>query len=215
MTQEAKQPNGRRRGFTLLEVIVATATAAVLFGIALAILLSTNQTANRTMGHESVLQQAQLAMRQVRSVIEATVWPEDLATAPPAGAFVFTKDTLTLLSSHEPTPAGQFCLYTLANTKQSLGQKEGARTVAGYERLEPATQKPIGAFQPFGKEFETSIAFRYATQLGPDLQPVWQESLPAGQKPRLIWVELIMRNADIHDHLGRPEEVRLETAVSL
>ncbi len=206
----------RMAAVTLLEVLVAIAAGAVVLAIALGILITTNQAANRSLAHESVLQQAQLAMKEIRAVVEATVWPEDFATTLPANLLRFAKDELVVLSSHRPTTGGLFCLYRFSNkTEKTGGRKETARPVAGYERIEPRTRQIASPFQAFGKEFSASLSFRYATEIGPGLQPAWQESLADGQKPRLIWIELLLRNEDVRDLRGQPEEVRLTTAISL
>ncbi|MCX8037415.1 MAG: prepilin-type N-terminal cleavage/methylation domain-containing protein [Candidatus Sumerlaeia bacterium] len=209
---------GKRRAaaVTLLEVLVAVAAGAVVLAIALGILVTTNQAANRSLAHESVLQQSQLAMKEIRAVVEAVVWPEDLATTMAASSLRFAKDELIVLSSHRPTTGGLFCLYRFSNkTEKTGGRGEKVRAVAGYERIEPQTRRMASPFQEFGKEFNVSLSFRYATEIGPGLQPVWQDSLADGQRPRLIWIDLLVRNEDVRDQRGQPEEVRLTTAISL
>lgn len=204
----------RHRAVTLLEVLVAIAAAAVIFAIAMGILITTNQTANRAIAHESLLQQAELAMKKVQSAIEATVWPEDVASSPPTqAALVFTTNSLALLSSWHPTRAGRFCRYEFV-TIEKVPDKGDVRTIAGYLCDDPGGG-PKPTFEKLGGEFDSAIQFRYATQVGPDLQPVWQESLPTGQKPRLIWIELVVRDPERRDRRGQIEEMRLTTAISL
>ncbi|KPL10995.1 hypothetical protein AMJ85_04995 [candidate division BRC1 bacterium SM23_51] len=209
------------KGVTLLEVLVATAAAAILFGVAMGILLTTNQTADRSLDREWLAREAQLAMQEIRAVIEGTVWPEDLASAPsaepPADAVVaFAKDGLALFSSHNPTSAtGRFCHYSLGYKKDPA--KDGA-PVAGFYRRSPDEKGPP-EFRPLGRKLgedcETTIGFRYATEVGPDLKPVWQEKLEAGQKPRLIWVELVVSEREPAGRRGEPQKVRLATAIAL
>jgi len=207
--------DGRGRGLTLLEVMVAIATGAVIFAIAMGVLLTTNQTANQAMGHEALLQEAQVAMKEIRSVLEKAVWPEDMAATAVAGAnVVFLKNGLALFSSHQPTTTGRICRYEFLNMKGVPGKEDTQTTTAGYQQIVPGgAGKP--EFRPFSREFASTVEFRYATQVGADLQPVWLEGLPSGQKPQLIWVDLVMRDLSRRDRRGRVEEVRLTTAISL
>jgi len=206
-------PNRGRRGITLLEVLVAIGTAAVIFGIAMGILITTNQTANQGIAHESLLQQAEVAMRSIRSVIEATVWPDDVAGTSPSAPLVFTREGLGLFSSHQSAGAGLICRHEFVNAP-GAGEKGTTRTAAQYNcYASGSVQKP--ASRLVGERFDSHIGFRYATQVGADLQPVWQENLPAGQRPRLIWVELILRDPARVKREGKVEEVRLTTAISL
>ena len=210
MIRRKKQSRRRRAGFTLAEVGVAVATAAIILGMALGILITTNQMVNRSLSHEALLQQAELGMKEIRSVIEATVWPEDFATTGSTQApLVFEKDCLGVYASRDPA-SGRFCFHTFRLT---LGDKGKPRAVC--ERSLPGGTPPPNPTTVLGGEFKTTISFRYATQIGADLQPAWQESLPAGQKPRLIWVELLLRGEEYRDMPGRIEEVRLATAISL
>jgi len=208
----------QNRAFTLLEVLVAIATGAVIFGIAMGIFITTTQTANQAIGRESLLQQAQLTMREVRAVIEATIWPEDLATTPAAQiALIFTKEQLGIFSTHQPK-GGRFGYCSLGNIPVFIsksGQSGEARTVAGCIRSDPATGQAVSSFSTPTDKFDSALQFRYATERGADLQPVWQENLSARQRPRLIWVELVLRDREQKTRQGKPEEVRLTTAIAL
>ena len=205
--------NPGRRGLTLLEVIVAIGVAVVISGIAVGVLLSTNQAANQGMSHDALLQKAELAMKEIRSVIEGTVWPEDVATTPPAGmAMTFTTGTLALVSSYQPTTTGQFCRYEFLN--QTAPAANDAATTAGFFRAAPGSAGK-GEFRSLAGRTVSAIQFRYAIQVGADLQPVWQPTIPTGQKPRLIWVEVVLRDPKRLDRRGQPDEVRLATAVAL
>jgi prepilin-type N-terminal cleavage/methylation domain-containing protein len=214
----AGQKNRKHRGITLLEVLVAIAAGAVIFGLAMGILITTNQTANQAMGKESLLQQTQLAMKEIRSVIEATVWPEDLATSLSAQTvLLFSKERLGIFSAHNPK-GGQFAYCLLGNIPIFItksGQAGEARSAAGYVRSDPRTGQAVSSFSLPTDKLESSIRFSYATEVGADLQPVWKENLPAGQKPRLIWVELIVRDRERKNRQGQPDEVRMTTAISL
>jgi len=210
MMRRNEQTRRRRAGFTLAEAGVAVATAVIVFGLAMGVLMKTNQTVNRSLSHESLLQQAELGMKEIRSVVEATAWPDDFATSGSAPTpLVFGKDRLGIWSSHNPA-SGRFCFFTLRMTP---GDKGKPRAVC--ERSLPGGTPPPNPTTTLGGEFETTLSFRYATQVGADLQPAWQESLPAGQKPRLIWVELLLRGAEYPDMPGRRDEVRLATAIAL
>ena len=206
------------RGFTLLEVLVAIAAAGVIFGIALGILVTTNQTVNQAIGKESVLQHAQLAMKEIHSVIEGAVWPEDLATSPSINtSLVFEKERVGIFSTHNPT-SGQFSYFMLGNIPLFVS-KEGrsgeARSIAGCIRSHPRTGQSMSSFSVPRDKYDSTLEFSYATEGGADLQPLWRESLPPGQRPRLIWVELVVRDREQKNRQGQLEEVRLATAVSL
>jgi hypothetical protein len=183
----------RRSGVTLLEVLIAITTAGIVVGLALGILIATNKTADEALAREWLMQRAQLDMRRVRSVVEAIVWPEDLASPPPADAgVVFAKDALAVFSSYQPTTAGQFCHYAISLRKDAGSE---GRVVPGFERRIPGSER-TPQFQALGGEYETSIAFRYATTVGKNLQADWKESLAPGEKPRLVWVDLIVRDPE-------------------
>jgi type II secretory pathway pseudopilin PulG len=212
MSLRAKKEH-RRCGYTLLEVIVAAGAGTIVFGLALGVLLTTSRMVDQGIAHEAALQQAQLAMKEVRAVIGATVWPEDMATAPSGNAPVaFTSSSLVLFSTRH-APAGGLADFAFGNIL-NLSQTGEKRWSAGYDRKDAGS--PSGAkFNAFSSKYESTIEFRYATQVGPDLKPVWQNSLPATERPRLIWVELVMIDREPEKRGGRPEEVRLQTAISL
>ena len=190
------------------------AVAVVLFGIAMGIMIATNQTAGHVVKHDALLQDADLTMRQVRAVLEAIVWPEDLASSPSAGMSVaFAKDSLAVFSSHQPTTTGQFCLYMLGYRTLVGSDKSAA---PGFLRKTPGQADPV-RFHALGGTYEAAIEFRYATEVGEDLQPVWKESLAANERPRLIWVQLEVRdpvNLVVHG-VPEPTSVRLQTAIAL
>jgi hypothetical protein len=189
--QSAVGTSNPTRAVTLLEVIVAVSAAAVIVGLALGILIATNKTANEHMGHEWLVQQAQLDMNRVRSVLEGVVWPEDLASPPSGGdGLVFASDAVAVFSSHRPTTGGQFCHYSIGLRKD---EGEEGRVVAGLVRRIPGSDQ-TPRFEALGGEYDASITFRYATTVGKDLKPEWQESLAAGEKPRLVFVDLIVRD---------------------
>jgi hypothetical protein len=203
---------GGGRGATLLEVIVAIAAGAIVVGIALGILVTTNKTTDRTIRRESLLQQAQLAISEIRSRLETLVWPEDLNQPIPADLpLAFGKDSLAFFSSHQPTTTGLFCHYTLEYRKDV---EAGNAVVPGFRRRIPDSEQPT-PFRPMGGQYDTTIQFRYATEIGADLQPVWRENLDAGEKPRLIWVEVVVQDPERRNLRGELEHVRLVTAVSL
>jgi len=205
MGWSGKKATAKGRGFTLLEILVATAVGVVIFGIALGVLIATNQSTNKIIAREALLQQAQVAMEEVRATLEAVVWPEDLATSAPAQAKpVFEKDRLGLFSSHRPAAGGGFCYYLFRNDKEAG---------AGYERLEPGTK--AAKFEKLGAGYEARFEFRYAASVGDDLKPAWREKLGPSERPRLVWVRLALTDPKHRDRRGENISVSLETAISL
>ncbi|MBM3333940.1 hypothetical protein FJY63_04690 [Candidatus Sumerlaeota bacterium] len=206
-----------RRATTLLELTVAAATAVVVFGIAAGILIATNQLTTQSMGKDSLLQHAQLAMREIHAVIGATVWPEDLATTLSAHTqLVFKKDELAIVSVRSARDGrSSYCRFSNTPT---ISEKSGeSRTAAGYARSDPSTGKAVGGFNNLNMptdRFASTIRFLYATGTGPDLQPVWKENLAAGERPRLIWLELVARDLKQKTPKGEREEIRVATAVN-
>jgi hypothetical protein len=181
-------------------------------GIALGILVTTDKTTDRTIGREALLQEAQLAISEIRSRLETLVWPEDLNQPTPAELpLTFGKDSLAFFSSHQPTTTGLFCHYTLEYRKDA---EQGDAVVPGFRRRIPGSEK-MSPFRPMGGQFETAVQFRYATEIGTDLEPVWRENLDAGEKPNLIWVEVVVQDPKRRNLRGETEHVRLVTAVSL
>lgn len=202
----------QRRGVTLLEVMMSIVIATVIFGIAMSVLVTTNRSAKKTIADGTLLQQAQVAMRQVRAILEGTAWPEDLEPLIEGEPlFVFNQDDVRLISTYEPTDTGGFCQYSF-NTKTA---EDGTPPQAGYSRREPAAPADATVFQKIGGEFETALEFRFASEIGEGIKPVWKDALAAGEKPQLIWVRVTLRDPKTKDREGKPEEVRLETAIAL
>lgn len=212
MGAERAKRTRARGGVTLVEVLVAIAAALILFGIAMGVLVATNRTADNVIARDSLLQHAQLNMKQIRAVLEGVVWPEDLGTTPPPDVKVgFARDALSVVSSHQPTTTGQFCLYSLGYRIEVGGNRSEA---PGFVQIVPGEEEPR-RFGDLAGPYRTTIEFRYATDIGKDLKPVWKESLGTGERPRLIWVQMVVSHPTRLDRQGRPEQVRLQTAVAL
>jgi prepilin-type N-terminal cleavage/methylation domain-containing protein len=231
MSARPAQAARQRRGLTLLELLIATAVGAVVFGIILEILISTDRAADRMIGREALMQQAQLGLKETRLILENAVWPEDVATRLPAGrAPAFGPQRLAVYSTYRPGPGG-LAYYNFRNANL------GDRKVAGYDRFTTETAQQAPPLSSLGANYESEIEFRYAsTVVGAENRPGWVESLPAlsgagkespttataasgaasaSARPGLVWMRLTVRELKKPDPQSPPAEVRLQTAVQL
>jgi hypothetical protein len=208
-------PDGSQRrsrtAVTLLELIVAIAVGTIVFGIAAAGIIETDQTARRVIQREALRQQAMAAMHQIRALLEQVVWSDDLADRGDESPRVaFAHDSLTVFSSYDPTSGGAFCRYSVGYRMEAPGEK----SEPGILRFNPgATQ--ASEFRDLGGEYEMVVSFLYATAFDPDRRPVWRESLSGGEKPALIWFEVVLRDPELRGRKGALEQIRLQSAVAL
>ena len=170
----------RRRGMTLVEVLVVVAVGLLVVGLIVEALIVTNRAADKLTLREGMRQEALLIAQSVEKLTRFRVAPDELAPGAAAGV------------SEQYSPAElRLCSPVYGGDKERIFQT--VSSAGGDEKVQCVTMRPAGSTEPgkapakrlgaSSERFRSDIAFRYASQFE-GLEPVWSDQ--ATTAPKLI-----------------------------
>lgn len=118
-----------RRGFTLLEVLVALSILVVLFGLLYGTLDSTQRLAEATEGESEIHRQAQIALSRMVWELSMLYWP---AEAGPTQGLLVGLNEMRLGEDQKDWPADSVRFLSLSHVRLSKDAPEGERVEVAY-----------------------------------------------------------------------------------
>ncbi|MBN1868152.1 prepilin-type N-terminal cleavage/methylation domain-containing protein [Candidatus Sumerlaeota bacterium] len=192
----------RRRGVTLIEVMVVSAILAVVTGVVFGILIETQRSCIGGQDRLAMQACARAVTDEVVSVLEAAVRPEYLDDNSTTLTLQFAPEQCEVVSSRYFT-GRDFYLTRIGNMPPKEQEAGELQAVLETKALDWArmTDKPSRETRRLiglaDSRFPATVRFDYATDfVGEALEPVFQSTLAPGKYPRVIRVKVTVTDRE-------------------
>lgn len=180
---------GRRRGLTLIEILVVMAVGSALMVLLLGILVRTRASVEQQRLRLEMASYAESVAYEVADILAASVRPEALDANPGPPPLVFQAERCAVVSSRHLDEDYNFLLWELSNDE---GEIELNTRVLDAGRHQGTASERVRRLGVGGERYRAAVSFEYATQPAPAPgEPVaYRPNLAVGEYPELIRLRL-------------------------
>lgn len=215
----------RRSGFTLVEILVATAGAVVVGGIILGLFEQSQRAARKIIARQEALETGQSALNQIAAKLRGAIRPDALdapaapSAAAPTAPATFASDAMEFPILNEANEIERLAVKAPRDQADTLvvfqsiaagtPSAAAAETAPGAAPGTPAAARPASSIKFEKSVIKAAVSFRYATGAKPGEPVAYAPEMKPGEWPALI--EILYES-----HTAEPysEAVVLRTAVA-